>query len=147
MAEINSNKDTPSHSQRSVLLKYLIVLSRRVYRPIKPLVNPLLKKIKLIYLLIALLIIGGVGNYQYWTEKKAYEESLRQKAIIEQEISLWEEILEAKPEYRDVLLRLALFNWKIYNYDKAKKYWEKADYLDPNNAEVQKIGEIISSLP
>lgn len=125
------------------LIKYVKLLLKRVYRPVKPVVGPLLKKIKIVYLIIALLIIGIVGSYQYWTEKKTYEEGLRQKAIIEQEISSWEKILETKPEYRDVLLRLALLNWKIYNYDKAKEYWEKADYLDPNNAEVQKVGEII----
>ncbi|MCG2692009.1 hypothetical protein L6272_04245, partial [Microgenomates group bacterium] len=65
------------------LIKYLKVLGKRIYRPIKPLANPLLKKIKLIYLLIVLLIIGGVGNYQYWVEKKEYEEALRQKTIID----------------------------------------------------------------
>jgi len=129
------------------IYKYSLVLLKRVYRPIQPLASPLFKKIKLIYLLIALLIIGGVGNYQSWVEKKAYEEGLRQKTIIEQEVSSWEKILETKPEYRDILLRLALLNWKIYNNDKAKEYWEKASYLDPNNAEVQKVGEIIFSQP
>jgi len=140
MAEINSSKD---------LLKYLITLGKRVYRPAKPFLNPLLKKIKIIYLLIALLIIGLVGNYQYWMEKKAYEESLRQRAVIIQEIESWEKVLETKPEYRDILLRLALLNWKIYNNDKAKEYWEKANYLDPNRAEVQEVGKIIfpASLP
>lgn len=125
------------------LIKYLKVLGKRIYRPIKPLANPLLKKLKLIYLLIALLIIEGVGNYQYWTEKKAYEESLRQKAVIEQEISSWEKVIETKPEYRDVLLRLALLNWRIFNNDKAEEYWQKANNLDPNKEEVQKVGEII----
>lgn len=125
------------------IYKYSQVLLRRVYRPVKPVVSPLLKKLKLIYLLIALLIIGGVGNYQYWTEKKAYEESLRQKAVIEQEISSWEKVIETKPEYRDVLLRLALLNWRIFNNDKAEEYWQKANNLDPNKEEVQKVGEII----
>lgn len=125
------------------LIKYLKVLGKRIYRPIKPVVSPLLKKIKLIYLLIALLIIGGVGNYQYWVEKKAYEESLRQKAVIEQEISSWEKILQDKPSYGDVLLRLSLLNYQIYENEKAKAYWEKADYLDPNKEEVQQVGKII----
>ena len=147
MAEINSNKDTPSHSQRSVLLTYLIALGKRVYRPAKPFLNPLLKKIKIVYLLIALLIIGLVGNYQYWVEKKAYEESLRQKAVIIQEIESWEKILQEKPEFRDILLRLSLLNYQIYENEKAKSYWEKANYLDPNNKEVQRVGKIIFSQP
>ncbi|MDZ7586294.1 MAG: hypothetical protein U0946_00950 [Patescibacteria group bacterium] len=125
------------------LIKYLKVLGRRIYRPIKPVINPLLNKIKLIYLLIALLIIGAVGNYQYWEEKNEYEEALRQKTIIEQEIEQWEKILEEKPSYRDILLRISLLNVQIYEYDKAKSFWEKANYLDPNSAEVQKVGKII----
>jgi len=128
------------------LIKYLKVLGKRIYRPIKPLANPLLKKIKLIYLLIVLLIIGGVGNYQYWVEKKEYEEALRQKTIIEREIESWEKVLEEKPGYRDILLRLSLLNYQIYENEKAKSYWEKADYLDPNNVEVQKAGKIIFPL-
>lgn len=127
--------------------KYSLVLLRRVYRPIKPFLNPLLKQIKIVYLIIALLIIAVMGNYQYWTEKKVYEESLRQKEAIEWEISSWEKILESKPEYRDVLLRLALLNWRVYSNDKAKEFWGKADYLDPNGVEVQQVGKIIFSLP
>lgn len=122
---------------------YSKILGERIYRPVKPVVNPLLKKVKIVYLLIALLIIGLVGNYQYWVEKKAYEESLKQKAVIEQEISSWEKILQEEPSYRDVLLRLSLLNYQIYENEKAKAYWEKANYLDPNNADVQKVGEII----
>ncbi|MBU1500171.1 hypothetical protein KKE48_04875, partial [Patescibacteria group bacterium] len=55
----------------------------------------------------------------------------------------WEKVIETKPEYRDVLLRLALLNWRIFNNDKAEEYWQKANNLDPNKEEVQKVGEII----
>src|SRR3990167_7079291 len=71
MAEINSNKDTPSHSQRSILLKYLITLGRRIYRPVKPIINPLLKKIKLSYVLGGLIIIGIGGSF--WFNGSRYQ--------------------------------------------------------------------------
>ena len=96
---------------------------------------------------MVLLIVGLIGNYQYWVEKKEYQESLRQKAIIELEIESSEKILQEKPSYGDILLKLSLLNYQIYENEKAKSYWEKADYLDPNNVEVQQVGKIIFSLP
>ncbi|MFH0942725.1 MAG: hypothetical protein V1810_00980 [Candidatus Beckwithbacteria bacterium] len=183
------------------LIRYIKLLSKRVYRPVKPLVNPLVKKIKFWQVLtglIGLLLIGCFWpvnqNYKaqeraaWWPwsstshsqmalawfnsggEEKALEElRLANKLLIiksnraktslikaeeavnslektRQEIESWEKVLETKPEYRDVYLRLALLNYSLYNDDKAKLYWEKANYLDPNNQEVQKVGEIISSL-
>lgn len=182
------------------IYKYSLVLLRRVYRPVKPLVSPLLKKIKFSYVLGGLIIIGVGGcfwfngnNYKaqertaWWpwstkahsqmslawldngNEEKALEElrlanklliiktsraeealkkaeeAVNSPAKIRQEIESWEKILQDKPSYGDILLRLSLLNYQIYENEKAKAYWEKADYLDPNNVEVQKVGEIIFS--
>ena len=127
----------------AALIKYGKLLWKRVYRPVKPLINPLLKKIKIVYLLIILLTVGLLGNYQYWQEKVEYQKSQKQKIVIQQEISALEKELENKPEYRDVLLKLALLNYQIMDNQKAEEYWQRANYLDPNNSEVQKVGEII----
>lgn len=156
MATENHVKVTPSsfavptrHSAGSpvkespFLFKYTKILLERVYRPVKPLFHPLLKQMRLVFLLIILLIISLIGNYQNWVEQKEYEKSVNQKLIIEKEIYSWEKILETKPEYRDVLLKLSLLNWQLYQTDQAKIYWEKASYLDPNNREVQEVGKII----
>lgn len=142
-----SNKDTPSHSQRSVLVKYIKSLTKRVYRPIKPVINPLLKKIKIGYFLVPFLLVGLVGNYQYWQEKKIYQQELKQKTQVLQEISFWEKELEKKPEYRDGLLNLTLLNFQIKEIEKAKDYWNKANYLDPNNESVQRVEKIIFFQP
>lgn len=140
MATENHIKVTP------FLFNYTKILLERVYRPVKPLIRPFLKQIKLVFLLIALLSIGLIGNYQNWVEQKEYEKSSNQKLIIEKEIISWEKILETKPEYRDVFLRLSLLNWQLFQTDQAKIYWDKANYLDPNNLDVQKVGEIISPI-
>jgi len=186
------------------LFNYLKCLGQRLYRPVRPFLNPLLKKIKLSYVLGGLILIGLLGNFwpvsknyqaqeraAWWPwstkahsqmalawfengdENKALEElrlanklliikTLRAKtplknaevAInrpkrIRQEIESWEKVLQARPSYRDILLKLSLLNYQIYENDKAKSLWEKANYLDPNNVEVQKVGKIIfpASLP
>ena len=129
------------------LFKYSSLLAKRVYRPIKPVVNPLLKKIKLVYLLIALVIIGAIGNWQYWQEKKDYLAAVEKKTSLETEIKTWEKILAEKPDYRDIYLKLGLLNWMINNQERAKENWDRASYLDPNDKVVQEVGRIISSQP
>jgi len=181
------------------LAKYLRALGRRIYRPVKPVVNPLLKRIKLVYVLGGLVGLGLVGSLWYgwqiggneqvswrpWSAKshaamalewfengdeeraveelrranelvlwetvevreslKKAEDKVREPERIRGEIESWEKVLEEKPYYRDVLLRLALLNYQIYEDEKAQEYFERAEYLDPNNEGVQKIGEIIFS--
>lgn len=74
------------------------------------------------------------------------EEKVRQPEKIRQEIASWEKIIEEKPYYRDVLLRLALLNYRLYEDEKAVDYWERANYLDPNNEEVKQVKKVIFSL-
>jgi len=181
------------------LVKYSRVLGRRIYSPVKPVVNPLLKRIKLVYVLGGLVGLGLVGSLWYgwrvveneqvswwpWSVKshagmalgwfengdeekailelrranelvlwetagvreslKKAEDKVREPERIRREIESWEKVLEEKPYYRDVLLRLTLLSYQIYEDEKAQEYFERAEYLDPNNEGVQKIGEIIFS--
>lgn len=128
------------------IIRYSKLLAKRIYRPVKPIINPLLKKIKLVYWLIALVIVGVVGNWRYWQEKKDYLAAVEKKMIIEKEIKVWEEILIEKPDDKDVYLKLGLLNWMINNQEQAKENWGRANYLDPNDKVVQNLGRIISSV-
>lgn len=80
------------------------------------------------------------------TALRKAEEAVTRPEKIRQEIESWEKILETRPEYRDVYLRLSLLNLSLYNNEAAKLSWERASYLDPNSEEVQEVGEIIFSL-
>ena len=179
--------------------KYFQVVSSRIYRPIKPVINPLLKRIKFVQVLVVMLIINLVGIlypsssvYQSqqragqwpWSTKshsqialswlengneaeaireleianklliintqseqdslKRAEDKVREPERIREEILLWESVLEEKPYYRDILLRLSLLHHRLYQNEKALNYWENANYLDPNNKQVQQVGEIIN---
>jgi len=180
------------------LTKYSKVFWRRVYRPVKPFINPLLKKIKLSHILILLILIMLLGSFWFgkvlpraqesaawwpWsakshakmatgffekgeekkakkelkianrllflsltntkTEVKKVEKKINEPDKIKQEIESWENILKKRPFYRDVLLRLAVLNYQIYENEKALEYFERAEYLDPKNEEVMKIRKII----
>lgn len=182
------------------LLRYTEVLKERVYRPIKPLINPLVNKIKLWHVLTMMTGIGLMGSLSngwqvgpqmrtaWWpwsvkahskmalawfengNEEKALEElQLANRLVIfktekikaelkktesivnepkeiGEEIKSWEKILKEKPYYKDVLLRLALLSYQIYEDEKAKEYFEQAYYLDPNGEEVQEVKKVIFSL-
>ena len=181
------------------ILKYCQLIGKRVYSPVKPVVNPLLKRIKLVYVLAVLAVLGLVGSLWHgwrvtgneqvswwpWSAKshaemalewfengdeekatlelkranelvlwetegvreslKKAEDRVREPERIRKEIESWEKMLEEKPYYRDVLLRLTLLSYQIYEDEKAQEYFERAEYLDPNNEEVEKIGKIIFS--
>lgn len=184
------------------LIKYSKVLGKRIYRPFKPILNPLLKQIKLKYVLVGLVLIGLLGSFwnagnRYWAQERAgrwpwssrahsqmalawfeagneakaleelklgndlliiktraaeaslkkAEDKVTQPGKVRQEIASWEKILETRPNYRDVYLRLAILNYQVGEIKQAQSDWEKANYLDPNNEEVIKVGKIISSLP
>ena len=93
---------------------------------------------------LILTVLALVASIWNWTELKKTEATIQKTQQIRQEIQLWERALDEKSNYRDVLLRLALLNYQINQNEEAKDYWGRANYLDPNNEEVVKVGEIIS---
>ncbi len=179
------------------LYKYTKTLSRRVYRPVKPFINPLVKRVKLWQVLATIGLLGIIGSLSngwmvgpqeragfwpwsskshskmaiYWfeagEEQKALkelevankllfvktngnldnlrkaQEKVKQPERIREEIKSWEKVLEEKPYYRDVLLRLSVLSYQIYEDEKAVEYFLEAEYLDPNNDEVLSLKEII----
>lgn len=44
---------------------------------------------------------------------------------------------------RDVWLKLALLNWQVFDEEKAKEYWQKAWWIDPNNEQVTSLRQVI----
>lgn len=55
------------------------------------------------------------------------------------EINRWQKLNLNYPNSRDINLKLAFLNWKIYRVFEAKKLLTKAEMLDPNNAKTKKI--------
>jgi len=182
------------------ILKYCQLIRKRIYNPVKPVINPLLKRIKLVYVLVGLVGLGLAGSlwngwmvsgnekvsWWPWSAKshaemaitwfengdeekalaelelanrliffetegvkanlKIAENKVREPERIRQEIESWEKVIEEKPYYRDVLLRLALLNYQIYENEAAQEYFNRAEYLDPGNEDILRVKEIISFL-
>lgn len=74
---------------------------------------------------------------------KILEKIKNEPQRINNEISFWEKIVAAKPNYRDGYLRLALLNAQIYETQKAKTYLQKAVVLDPNFEATKELENLI----
>lgn len=53
--------------------------------------------------------------------------------------------LNQRPNYRDLILKIAVLYWQLNETDKATKYYEMAKYLDPNNENVVEVGKLVTS--
>lgn len=88
--------------------------------------------------LIALLIVEITAAGWSFSAQKTTELLIQKTEQIKQEITLWEKAMADKTETRNALLQLAYLSWQIYEDDRAKLFWERAFYLDP---------ELVASLP
>jgi len=90
------------------------------------------------YWLISWLIIEAAAAWWSFSAQKSAALARVQEAKIRQEIEAWEKIMAEKTETRNGLLQLAYLSWQIYEDDRAKTFWGRAFYLDP---------ELVASLP
>jgi len=73
------------------------------------------------------------------------EEEVTQPERIADQINYWQSFVSKGIESPEVYLKLALLNFRLYKNEEAKKYWEKAFYLDPNNPMVDEVKRIITN--
>jgi tetratricopeptide (TPR) repeat protein len=99
-----------------------------------------IQKAQSLYQLYKPLDMGGSMNKQL----QEGQSLISQPANIQQQINHWETILSGKPNFRDVYLKLSLLYHQLWQDNKAREYWEKAFYLDPNNSKVKEVGKLIN---
>ena len=68
---------------------------------------------------------------------------VNQPRQISSQISFWENKISEGLNNPQVYLDLSILSYQIYNDQKAVAYWQTAFYLDPSNASVPDIKEII----
>lgn len=94
-----------------------------------------LKKLKLqsvvtLYILtIALILILSLDLLNSLQKQK---EINFERAKIESEIKVWEAIADKYQGYKEAYFQLAVLNYKLGNFEKAKYYIDKTLYIDPN---------------
>ena len=97
------------------------------------------------------LVVGGliaILGINFWNQRQLARQKIlgaRQEIVvaeIREEIARLEPVAE-KVNTRDVWLKLAGWYWQIFDEGKAKEYWQKAWWIDPNNEQVTSVRRMV----
>lgn len=89
--------------------------------------------ILLILLAISTVSLDAYINYQ---ENKRFT---KERIKIGKEIAFWQSTVDRFPNYRDAYFELALLNYQLKNFGKAREYLSKTFKLDPNFKEGKEL--------
>ncbi len=105
--------------------------------------NVFLKNIFLVVVVLCLLIFSIfmlIDLRQKVFVAKALEVE-KEKVITD--IKKWEEVISKYPDYKDGYLSLAVLEYRMKNYDTAKKYLDKVFEIDPNSKEGRELENLL----
>jgi tetratricopeptide (TPR) repeat protein len=91
-------------------------------------------------ILSAILIV----SFSLYTNIKVEKRLGDEKVKVINQITFWGNVVQMHPDYRDAYFSLALLNYQIGIYDKAKNNLEKALSLDPNFEKGRELQKILS---
>lgn len=91
-------------------------------------------------LLLGAISIVGFDLYQNFQEKQRVGED-RQKII--SEVIFWESVINKYKGYRDAYFNLAVLEYKMKNFEKARVYLQKTLDIDPNFDAGRKLEKIL----
>lgn len=91
----------------------------------------------IVFGLLCLAMISLIGYFSLDMTRNldSYNQQSKEKAIILSQIRTWESITEKFQGYKDGYLQLAVLEYRLGDFTKAKIFLDKALYLDPNYKE------------
>ncbi len=94
---------------------------------------------------LSVLVIGAIIFISFDIKKtqEELERVERQKQKLSSEIVFWEKTLITHPGYRDGYFQLALLEYQVKDFEKAKIYTQKALDLDPNFEKGRELERIL----
>lgn len=90
---------------------------------------------------VAILIVGA--DLQKSIQDKQHIE--RERIKIAKEIEYWEKTIEKYKDFRDSYFQLAVLNYQLGNFEKAKDYLIRVFELDPNFKEGRDLEKKLSN--
>ena len=88
----------------------------------------------------AIVIVGADSYKNYRQNKKLGEE----RKNIESQIKFWESVNKRYPGFRDSYFQLALLEYQLKDFDKARVYLKEVLRLDPNFKSGRKLEDILT---
>lgn len=95
--------------------------------------------VALVVIGVAILIVGA--DLQKNIQNKQNLEKERVKVV--REIEYWEKTIEKYKNFRDAYFQLAVLNYRLGNFEKAKSFLQKTLELDPNFEEAKDLEKLL----
>lgn len=94
----------------------------------------------LVLILFLALVLVGFDLYKNYQKN---EELLVKREEIVKKIEYWQNVVLKYKDYRDGYFQLAVLEYKLQNFGKAKVYLQKVFELDPNFEEGRKLEKLL----
>jgi tetratricopeptide (TPR) repeat protein len=105
---------------------------------------PLSLKISIALAVIIVLVIGiGIFGLRTYQDYAKTQQILAQRQQIQSKINFWQSIADKYEGYKDAYFQMAILDYQLGNWQKAKLENKKALSLDPNFEDAKKLEEIL----
>lgn len=94
---------------------------------------------------MAMLFLFGVSTYDLYSNYQSKKKIDLERQEVISKIGKWEEIINKYKDYRDGYFQLAILEYRLRNFDKAKFYLKKTLDLDPNFEKGRDFEKILNS--
>lgn len=95
-----------------------------------------------VFIFIVTIIILGLDLYSNIQDKKKID---FEREKITKELTFWQSFIEEHQDYRDAYLQLAVLEYKLRDFNKAKFYLNQALAIDPNFEKGRELEKVLST--
>lgn len=135
---MSKNKKTPKPEDKKQFPKnFRFITEKIISKYIHRHRRRLLIGFTTLLILLAIVTVSLDAYLNYYENKRLIQE----RGEIGKEIKFWQSAVDRFPNYRDAYFKLALLNYQLKNFDKAKGYLNKTLKLDPNFKEGKEFEE------
>lgn len=85
------------------------------------------------YVVVYLAVMGIIAylSFNFYQNFNTYQKVSSERTKIVSQINTWQNIVKKYKDFKDGYLQIALLEYRLGNYDKARFYCDKALLLDP----------------
>ncbi len=93
----------------------------------------------------ALVVILAIVGLDLYKDIKVQQKTEKERKEIISKIKYWQEVIDKYNDYRDAYFQLAILEYRLKNFDKAKSYVNKSLSIDPNFEKGRELEQILNS--
>lgn len=93
---------------------------------------------------LALVLVFVFVSLDLYSDIKVRQKTEKERKEIISEILYWQGIVDKYKDYRDAYFQLAILEYRLKNFDKAKFYLSKTLLIDPNFEKGRELEKILN---